>query len=491
MKKVWLGILFVLVVCGIVYAGAWQHWGFHLSRVKQSTACNTTYGNLSGTSTSSISANMIRLRPITIDCSASTFSIKIRAQDIDTSSRQVILLVYDDDGAGGDPGTLLYKSSTAFYDATSAGAFISVTDPNGSASLTSGKYWVGAFYQSASSDIEYDASVGDSRRWAQASFGVDQVPSTWDTDNDEVSVADDAYYLDFGAGGANPVLTQIEPVPAYCDETATFQFSADIGGAITYGGSCGNADVATATAGLNTVTWTLENGTYSDCTVKVTNAGSDSNTLSVPSFISTSKYPIVAVHGWGGNPTDAWLCDDCLFPWLETQGYYPALMIANQQVNNSVLCNNAAAVIAQAQEVGSWVTETLAAFPGFEKVDLIGHSRGGGNIMQGLWFDAIDETKIRYVITCSGANKTAACIAAWEEEIPADETPGDALYSILWSSASCDQTSYSITTVDGAYEINLNPACHADTKGEARTSPTSADAARAAILAALAGGGDN
>jgi hypothetical protein len=94
-----------------------------------------------------------------------------------------------------------------------------------------------------------------------------------------------------------PVIYEIAKVPSLCDETATYVFSSTMSGTITYGGTCGSADQANAVSGTNTVTWTLVNATYSNCTIKVTNGGIDSNILSVPSFKSTSKYPVVFVHG--------------------------------------------------------------------------------------------------------------------------------------------------------------------------------------------------
>ena len=58
------------------------------------------------------------------------------------------------------------------------------------------------------------------------------------------------------------------------DTTPIYTFSSTKAGAITYGGSC-SSSTTVAVAGNNTITLnTLSDGTYSDCTITVTdNAG--------------------------------------------------------------------------------------------------------------------------------------------------------------------------------------------------------------------------
>ncbi len=58
------------------------------------------------------------------------------------------------------------------------------------------------------------------------------------------------------------------------DTTPNYTFSSTKAGAITYGGSC-SSSTTVAVAGNNTITLnTLSDGTYSDCTITVTdNAG--------------------------------------------------------------------------------------------------------------------------------------------------------------------------------------------------------------------------
>ena len=69
------------------------------------------------------------------------------------------------------------------------------------------------------------------------------------------------------------------------DTTPDYTFSSDETGTITYGGSC-SSSTTSATTDNNTINLTsLSAGTYSNCTMTVTDAaGNTSNTLAIPSF---------------------------------------------------------------------------------------------------------------------------------------------------------------------------------------------------------------
>ena len=83
-----------------------------------------------------------------------------------------------------------------------------------------------------------------------------------------------------------PVLTEVYPVTTPTDDPSPdYTFSSTKAGTITYGGSC-SSGTTSATIGNNTITFlTLSAGTYSDCTIIVTDSdGNASNTLEIPSF---------------------------------------------------------------------------------------------------------------------------------------------------------------------------------------------------------------
>ena len=87
-----------------------------------------------------------------------------------------------------------------------------------------------------------------------------------------------------------PVIAEVYPVTTPTnDNTPDYTFSSDEAGTITYGGSC-SSSTTSAISGNNTITLvSLSDGTYSDCTIKVTDsAGNVSNSLTITSFIVDS-----------------------------------------------------------------------------------------------------------------------------------------------------------------------------------------------------------
>lgn len=84
----------------------------------------------------------------------------------------------------------------------------------------------------------------------------------------------------------DPVLAEVTPVPASTtDTTPDYTFSSTKAGTITYGGSC-SSPITSASADNNTITFnTLDIGSHSDCTIRVTDSYSNqSNVLSVSTF---------------------------------------------------------------------------------------------------------------------------------------------------------------------------------------------------------------
>ena len=83
------------------------------------------------------------------------------------------------------------------------------------------------------------------------------------------------------------------------DTTPDYTFSSSEAGTITYGGSC-SSSTGSAGAGNNTITLvSLSEGTYSDCTIKVTDtSGNVSVALNISSF-TVFIYKFVAVGSSG------------------------------------------------------------------------------------------------------------------------------------------------------------------------------------------------
>ena len=78
------------------------------------------------------------------------------------------------------------------------------------------------------------------------------------------------------------------------DSTPNYTFSSSEAGTISYGGSC-SSSTTSATTGNNTITLvSLSEGTYSNCTITVTDAAGNSVTLNISSFVIDTTAPTVA-----------------------------------------------------------------------------------------------------------------------------------------------------------------------------------------------------
>ncbi|MCE9643115.1 MAG: Ig-like domain repeat protein [Candidatus Andersenbacteria bacterium] len=94
-----------------------------------------------------------------------------------------------------------------------------------------------------------------------------------------------------------PTLSEVTAVTTpTSDSTPNYTFNTNEAGTITYGGSCSSATTS-ATSGNNTITFsTLSNGTYSNCTITVTDASSNaSSALAVTTFTVDATAPTAAI----------------------------------------------------------------------------------------------------------------------------------------------------------------------------------------------------
>ncbi len=111
-----------------------------------------------------------------------------------------------------------------------------------------------------------------------------------------------------------PVIAEVTAVATPTnDKTPDYTFSSTEAGTITYGGSC-SSSTTSATTDNNTITFsTLDNGTYSNCTIKVTDsAGNESNTLAITDFTVTywqliARQADIAVQSFDSNAINTYL----------------------------------------------------------------------------------------------------------------------------------------------------------------------------------------
>ena len=110
--------------------------------------------------------------------------------------------------------------------------------------------------------------------------------TTTTTDDDETTTTTDSTTT---PDTTAPVIGEVTVVTTPTnDKTPDYTFSSTEAGTITYGGSC-SSSTTSATTDNNTITFsTLDNGTYSNCTIKVTDsAENESNTLEITAFTVT------------------------------------------------------------------------------------------------------------------------------------------------------------------------------------------------------------
>ena len=103
-----------------------------------------------------------------------------------------------------------------------------------------------------------------------------------------------------------PILTEITVVTTPTNDTEPdYTFSSSESGTITYGGLCSSSTIS-ATSGNNTITLnTLSDGTYSDCTVSVTDEkGNISSALTITSFTIDTTTPTISEVTVVTNPTN-------------------------------------------------------------------------------------------------------------------------------------------------------------------------------------------
>jgi len=108
----------------------------------------------------------------------------------------------------------------------------------------------------------------------------------------------DGFILKLG-DGTGPVISEVTPIVVLVNNiNPSYTFTTNEAGTITYGGSCSSATTG-ATVGSNTITLnSLNQGTYSNCTITVTDALSNvSNILTITSF------DVVLHSGGGGGST--------------------------------------------------------------------------------------------------------------------------------------------------------------------------------------------
>jgi triacylglycerol lipase len=182
------------------------------------------------------------------------------------------------------------------------------------------------------------------------------------------------------------------------------------------------------------------------------------------------KVPILMVHGLGGASGSWYL----VIQRLKSNGYDDSLLYTIDMVDNYSLCseNHITQISNKVEEI---VSET-----GFNRIDVIGHSRGGSNLYDYMRFDN-GPNRVRNWISLGGANNKV-CLTNWGQA-PADPTPGNqTLYTSIYSLTD-EIVTPELAIIDGARNIAVDNVSH--------FSLTLDDDVFSHVLAALQGTGLN
>ncbi len=159
--------------------------------------------------------------------------------------------------------------------------------------------------------------------------------------------------------------------------------------------------------------------------------------------------PILMIHGLFGHPI-TW---NQLKSWLEDEGFDRDLMYAPQITDNFSMCS-----IEHIEQIEDEIA-LIRSETGAEQVTLIGHSRGGTAIMAFMRFSD-DNDLVGNVITLAGANHYI-CDMVYGRP-PKDDTPGDALYTSIYTIPSDGITPAYMAKLDGARNVEYTDLSHSD-----------------------------
>jgi hypothetical protein len=154
--------------------------------------CSGTYGTATYTAGIAPVGASYRcyINKVTIDCTDTSGQICAGIDDVNTSTAQATLVLYDDDGGSGEPSTLIdsYEIDDIVSDPTNhCEAF--------SGSVSAGDYWVGICFENSSSDYRHEATTGGTARYYTPESYT--VPSPWPHATDSTSAYDRTFYLNF------------------------------------------------------------------------------------------------------------------------------------------------------------------------------------------------------------------------------------------------------------------------------------------------------
>jgi len=156
------------------------------------------------------------------------------------------------------------------------------------------------------------------------------------------------------------------------------------------------------------------------------------------------KVPILMVHGMGGTSA-SWYS---MIGSLRSMGYDDRLLYTIDMSDNYALCADS-----HVDQISNKVEEIVSE-TGFDRIDVIGHSRGGLNLYDYMRFDN-GPNRVRNWISLGGVNQYSC-----STNPPSDPTPGSqTLYTSIYSTSD-ELVTPELAMIEGARNIAVESVSH-------------------------------
>lgn len=194
-------------------------------------------------------------------------------------------------GGDGDDAAPNDASAPVLSEVTAVGAHTSDNTPNYEFSSTeAGRI----SYSGACEPTGLTAFAGNNtatfRALADGTYDTCRITVTDASGNESDSLSIPSFTVD---SVAPTLIEQTSVTTPTRIRTPTYVFSSNEGGTITYGGAC-SADVENAVSGQNQITFNaLDDGTYRNCTITVTDLAGNASTLAVREFTVDNVAPVL------------------------------------------------------------------------------------------------------------------------------------------------------------------------------------------------------
>lgn len=173
--------------------------------------CTGTVGSTSGTQNIGVQVNQVIVTRVALTCEDTPSEVRGNIAHVESDSREVIFVIYADNGAGTDPAELIWYGNPVYDSAleckdcsnsSTARVSIGIETVNGTTVTNlcrsgSSYIWVGALMESSATYIDYTGSIGNGRFYTETSFSGAALDATWPIATDTLNLARYSYYIKY------------------------------------------------------------------------------------------------------------------------------------------------------------------------------------------------------------------------------------------------------------------------------------------------------